>query len=78
MWLSEATLVVAKAPSECPVAPMWVVSMRWYNSLVGSAFCCNTQVTPASIGAGVPCDTLELLEAITTNPCEASRVSNAL
>jgi hypothetical protein len=36
-----AAELVAKAPCEWPVAPMWVVSMRWYSSLVGSSFCCK-------------------------------------
>jgi hypothetical protein len=50
---------------------MCVVSMLWYIALVGSAFCSSTQVTPASMGAGVPCETFVLLDAITTKPCEA-------
>src|SRR4026209_1916825 len=69
--------VVANPPCECPVPPMWVVSMRWYIGLEGSAVCFSTQVTPASIGAGVPCATFVLLDAMTTKPCEARCLSSA-
>src|SRR6185436_8447900 len=71
MRATPPAVVVANPPCECPVAPMWVVSMRWYITLDGLAFCSSTQVTPASIGGGLPCATCGLFDAITTKPCEA-------
>ena len=75
MCASGPAVVVAKPPCECPVAPTCVVSMRWYMTLVGSAFCCSTQVTPATMGGGLPCATFGLFEAMTTKPCDARCVS---
>ena len=45
--------------------------MQLYSGLDETPACSITQVTPLSIGGGVPCATFVLFDAITTKPCEA-------